>query len=262
MDTLARERAFKHDLFLNEIWSDRYFDLIVKNLSLHEAETILYLNAGTGRNCFRLAENHSAAKQIVGVCDSPEHLVIARDKAKVSGSDILFVTETEVGNKYDLVIADATLSDSESVTDLLSSAAGLLNRGGQFALIVPIFGSYAEVFSLLWEVLASAEGGSPEAVERLITALPRLDALEIAARETGLHEVKSEVSTEIFEFEKPEDFTDSPLFADFLLPGWLADIDKTALETIRKKIAELIEQEHGNLAFRFQVKAAVITGKS
>lgn len=261
MEAKARERAFKHDLFINSIWSDRFFDLVVKNLPLREAKTALYLNAGTGNGCFRLAEAAENLAHIVGICDSPDHLKIARDKAAATKSPVRFTAEPDAGDRYDIVIADATLVDPQAVPALISQAANALQSGGHFALIVPVAGSFAEIFSLLWEVLESGgEDGSGQ-VGELISRLPVTDSLIAATETAGLKDLQTEVSTEIFEYEHPEDFTDSPLFADFLLPGWLKDISESGLESIRKSLAALIKQEMGSLPFRFQVKAAVVTGK-
>ncbi|MER3630963.1 MAG: hypothetical protein C4325_01310 [Blastocatellia bacterium] len=123
MSDFSRELAFKQDLFLGEIWSDRFFSLIQKKLDIKNAETVLHFNAGTGRNCFALAEHSRNTLQITGICETPQHFQIAQDKAAALKSPIRFQAEPVTDRTFDIVIADASLSRPEHLPTLLSQVA-------------------------------------------------------------------------------------------------------------------------------------------
>lgn len=261
MDEILRERAFKQDLFLGEIWSDRFFSLMEKKLDLKNANSVSCINAGTGQNCFSLAERTGNRLEITGVCESAEHLKIARDKAAALKSPVTFCAEPIADRRFDIVIADASLTLPEQIPMLFRQIFAALHPDGKFVLVTAASGSFSEIFSLLWEVRAAESGEYSGEVENLIAGLPKLDSLIEEARKCGLAKIEAEVATEVFEYERPDDFTQSPLFADFLLPQWLSELRPDEMADVRRKISRLIEKEYGDLPFRFQVKAAVISGE-
>lgn len=261
MDEISRERAFKQDLFLGEIWSDRFFSLMEKKLDLRSAASVLCINAGTGQNCFSLAERTGNSLEITGICESAEHLKIARDKAAALKSGVTFSAEPIADKKFDIVIADASLTLPEQIPMLFRQIFAALRPDGKFVLVTASAGSFAEIFSLLWEVRAAESAERSGEVENLIAGLPKLDSLVDEASKCGLSKIEAGIATEVFEYERPDDFTESPLFADFLLPQWLSELKPDEMADVRRKISRLIEKEYGDLPFRFQVKAAVISGE-
>jgi hypothetical protein len=66
---------------------------------------------------------------------------------------------------------------------------------------------------------------------------------------------------EIFEYKDGAEFVNSPLLADFLLPAWLDFLTDQEKKKASKKLAELIDQEDGELTFRFSVKNTLFSGE-
>ena len=73
--------------------------------------------------------------------------------------------------------------------------------------------------------------------------------------------MKTESATEIFEYDNGAAFVASPLVSDFLMPVWLDMLDEETADNVTQKLAGLIDEEDGDLSFRFTVKVTLITGK-
>ena len=77
----------------------------------------------------------------------------------------------------------------------------------------------------------------------------------------GLTKVKTENKSEFFEFESGEEFIDSPLVADFLFPLWMDFLDAKEQKKVREKLDQTIDDDRGELSFRFYVKMTLVSGK-
>jgi hypothetical protein len=129
-------------------------------------------------------------------------------------------------------------------------------------VVLPAAGSFGELFSLLWEVLFNEDlGQHGAAAEDMVRVLPTLSRAEEIAAAAGLQNIETHSSNEIFEFDNGAAFVDSPLVADFLLPNWLASLDRKEKERVKKQLAQLIDAEDGTMSFRFSVKVLLVTGK-
>jgi len=115
----------------------------------------------------------------------------------------------------------------------------------------------------LWEVLYSEDlGEHGHAAEEMVRELPTISQVEEMAKRTGLVNIKTHSANEVFEFENGAAFISSPLVEDFLLPVWLGMLDdEDDKERVIKALTELIDNEDGNLSFRFTVKALLLTGE-
>ncbi|MEO5859347.1 MAG: class I SAM-dependent methyltransferase [Pyrinomonadaceae bacterium] len=262
MAKTERELAFVRDLDINESWTRRFTDLIDKHVGFKDAENILYINAGTGDHCIAIREKTDEKKTIVATCENDELLKIARDKGAAVRAEIEFLDDEIDDDSFDAVIADASFTRSDEAAEQIMDAIRVARPGGSVAIVLPSAGSFGEVFSLLWEVLFNEElSEHTAAVESMIADIPTVSKVEEIAENAGLREIKTEMATELFEFENGAAFVASALVSDFLMPIWLEMLDDETAENVSQKLAQLIDQEDADLSFRFTVKVTLITGK-
>jgi hypothetical protein len=132
----------------------------------------------------------------------------------------------------------------------------------QVAFFLPTAGSFGEIFSFLWETLLETDLlEKSENVERLIAEIPTIEDVVEEAEKLGLKKIENSTQIEIFEYKDGAEFVNSPLLADFLLPAWLDFLTDREKKKASKKLAELIDQEDGELTFRFSVKNTLFSGE-
>lgn len=262
MTKTRKEKAFLRDLYINEEWTRRFTDLVDKHVGLKDAENLLYLNAGTGNHCFQLREKLDEKVAIFARCEDEDILSIARDKAAAVKANVDFSTIRFDDDAFDIVLADASFVKPGDVEDLVREAVRVTRVGGKTAFFLPSAGSFGEIFSLLWEVLFSEDlGDHGHAAEAMITAIPSVSRIEEIASHAGLVDVEAHYAQEVFEFENGAVFVASPLVTDFLLPEWLKTLSDQESERVSAKLAELIDDEDGEMSFRFSVKATLVIGE-
>ena len=260
--TDKRENAFLKDLYLNELWTSRFTDFFDKSLKTEDApENIAYINAGTGNHVFALRERFGKDSEIFAFCEDEETLKIAAGKADAMRSDVAFRCGGCESGDFELVVSDATLTDSAELDSMIRDAVDACRTGGTVALMCVTAGSFGEVFSILWENYFSSgdvEGGKK--VEKLISDIPTCTSLEEIAKSAGLEKVTTKVSNEIFEMGEDEELSSSVLLKKFLLPRWLGTNDEETVSNTIESLVRLVKEEDENLSFRFSVKATLLTG--
>lgn len=262
MAKTQKERAFLRDLYIQDEWTKRFTDLVDKHIDLRDSENMLYLNAGTGGHAMAVSERFGEKTDIFASCENEDLLSIARDKAAAISSDVDFSVLRFEDDAFDVVLADGSLVHPAEVKSLVENTVRVARTGGDVSVILPSAGSFGEVFSLLWEVLITEEiAGYAAEIERLIAEIPTVSAIESIAERGGMVNIHTEMATELFEFENGEEFVSSPLVDDFLMPSWLATLDESEKEQVRKQLAHLIDAEEGALPFRFTVKVTLLTGE-
>ena len=134
--------------------------------------------------------------------------------------------------------------------------------GGTVAWWLSTFSSFGEFFSIYWEALLSAglEDHGVD-VEKMITALPTISEVEKWAAEAGLERVASWTSIEEFDYESGEQFLNSPLITDFLLPNCLEPLPEAARARVVKELARIIDEERHTGEFALTLKATLVVGK-
>jgi len=127
---------------------------------------------------------------------------------------------------------------------------------------MPTFSSFGEFFSIYWEALHNAglEDRGHE-VEHLITVLPTVSEVEGWAEQSGLKDVTSWTTIEEFDYESGEQFLNSPLITDFLLPNWLQPVPEGERERVVSELQQIIDEERHDGEFAFTLKATLVTGK-
>ena len=262
MAKTERELAFVRDLDIKESWTRRFTDLIDKHVAFKEAANILYINAGTGDHCIAIREKIDKKTKIFATCETDELLNIARDKGAAIRSAIEFSEGDFDDDTFDAVVADASFTRPEAIAEFIGEAIRLARPGGDIAVVLPSSGSFGEIFSLLWEVLFNEDlGEHGHAAEAMISLIPTVSKIEEIAEIAGMKGVKTESTSEVFEFDNGVEFVASPLVADFLLPVWLETLSDNDRFRVTERLAQLIDDEDGNLSFRFSVKVTLLTGK-
>jgi len=257
-----KELAFLRELFVNEDWTRRFTDLIDKHFDLSNSESLLYVNAGTGLHAMAIGEKLDDKVDVVATCENEDLLHIAQDKAAALKSKVDFSLTWFEDNSFDAILVDASFVPPEGYEALLDDSVRTGKTGATIGILLLTAGSFGEIFSLLWEVLFSEDlGEQGQTVENLIRELPTIWQIEEMAKAVGLENVKTHVAKEVFEYDNGAAFVASPLMEYFFFPEWLRSLDEGDQERVTKKLAELIDQEDGNLSFRFSVKATLLTGE-
>jgi len=262
MPKTEKELAYLTDLYIHDEWTRRFTELVDKHIDLANAENLAYLNAGTGNHAMTLDEKFGEKTDIFASCENAEVLQIALDKAAALSSRVDFSQIRFEDDAFDAVLTDASFASAERAADLVEESIRIARVGGDVALYLPSSGSFGEIFSLLWEVVAAEDLG-PDApnVEELITQLPTAAELETLAKSLGMVNIQRKVETEVFEYENGEAFITSPLVEDFLLPRWLESLDDEGRARVVGALCKLIDDEDGTLTFRFSVKVTLVTGE-
>ncbi len=262
MGKTQKELAFLRDLAVDGEWTQRFADLVNKNLDLSEAENMLYINAGTGGHALAIHEKFGENTSIFASCENEDIMIIAQEKAAALRADVDFSMLRFENDAFDAVLADASLIRPAEIEEFIENVVRVARTSGDVAIFLPTAGSFGEVVSLLWEVLFNAGlGEHGAAAEKLITDLPTVSRLEEIAERSGLVNINTKTEIEVFEYENGAEFVAAPLVADFLLPLWLEMLDDNEKEQIPEKLAQLIDAEDADLSFRFSVKATLLAGE-
>src|SRR5204863_643457 len=165
-------------------------------------------------------------------------------------------------DQFDLVLGNDSLTLIGDLKDNLAEMVRVAKPGGTVAWWLPTFSSFGEFFSIYWEALLSAglEDHGVD-VERMITALPTISDVESWAGEAGLINVASWTAVEEFIYESGEQFFNSPLITDFLLPNWLEPIAEAARQKVADELARIIDEERHAGEFILTLKATLVVGK-
>ena len=98
-------------------------------------------------------------------------------------------------------------------------------------------------------------------VEQLITELPTVSEVEQMAEDEALRDVTSWTRIEEFDYDSGEQFLNSPLVAEFLMPGWLALVPEDMRADLFSEISRLINEERHEAEFALSVKATLVVGQ-
>jgi ubiquinone/menaquinone biosynthesis C-methylase UbiE len=263
----SKELAYLHELFVATDWGERFAELIDEHVTLPKEGQAVYVASGTGGHAIALQER--AGNDLTFLCldENEASLELARVKA-----DALKLTTqfrqgkvddlTAEDNQFDLVVGDGSLVHIERIPKMLAEMSRVAATGATVALSLPTFSSFGEFFSIYWEALHNCGLLDHEAdVEKLITTLPSVSAVEEMAEGAGLEAVSSWTVIEEFDYESSEKFLGSPLIADFLMSIWLETLPQELHEQVMKEIGRLINEERHEAEFALTVKATLVVGK-
>jgi ubiquinone/menaquinone biosynthesis C-methylase UbiE len=262
-----KELAFLQDLFIAPDWGERFAELIDEHVKLPNEGKALYAAAGTGGHAMALQERANKKLEMVCVDENAECLELAQAKAAVTREDLRF-SQSRLDslalpdNQFDLVIGNASLIASHRVRKMFSEMVRVAGPGAMIALALPTASSFGEFFSIYWEALHNTGLTDHETdVEHLITELPTVSEVEQMAEDEGLRDVTTWTSIEEFDYDSGEQFLNSPLVAEFLMPAWLALVPQEMKADLSREISRLINEERHEAEFALSVKATLVVGQ-
>jgi trans-aconitate methyltransferase len=262
-----KELAFLYDLYIASDWGERFAELVDEHVRLPKEGRALYIEAGTGAHALALQARAGKKLQLFCVDENEECLELARVKATALHEETSFQREA-VGtlsfkdDQFDLVLGNASFTLLGDLTDELAEMVRVAKPGATVAWWLPTFSSFGEFFSIYWEALLGAglEDHGVD-VEQMITALPTSSEIERWADDAGLMDVASWTAIEEFDYESGEQFLNSPLITDFLLPNWLEPIPEAARQTVADELGRIIDEERHAGEFVLTLKATLVVGK-
>ena len=262
-----KELAFLQDLFIAPDWGERFAELIDEHVKLPDEGKALYAAAGTGGHAMALQERAGKKLEMLCIDENPECLELAQAKATATSEDIQF-SQSRVDslalpdNQFDLVIGNASLISTQRVRKMFAEMVRVAGPGATIALALPTSGSFGEFFSIYWEALHTTGLTDHEVdVEHLITELPTISEVEQMAEDEGLRDVASWTRVEEFDYDSGEQFLNSPLVAEFLMPAWLALVPEDKRADLSREISRLINEERHEAEFSLSVKATLVVGQ-
>ena len=262
-----KELAFLHDLYVAPDWGERFAELVDAHVQLPKEGRALYVAAGTGSHALALKERAGERLQLLCVDESDECLELARAKSAAINEKMQFQREvpsslSQADDQFDLVLGNASMTRPGSLRAILSELVRVAAPGGTVAFWLPTASSFGEFFSIFWEALLNAELEDHGVdVELMITELPSASEVKKLAQSEGLDAVQSWTVVEEFDYESAEQFFNSPLMTDFLLPGWLGSVPEAAKERVIEELASIIDEERHSGAFVLSLKATLVVGK-
>jgi ubiquinone/menaquinone biosynthesis C-methylase UbiE len=241
--------------------------MVDAHVQLPKEGRAIYVEAGTGSHALALQERAGEKLQLLCVDESDECLELARAKATAMNEQTQFQREatsalSQADDQFDLVLGNASMTRPGKLRITLSELVRVAAPSATVAFWLPTASSFGEFFSIFWEALLNAELEDHGVdVEHMITELPTASEAEQLAQTEGLDDVQSWTAVEEFDYESAEQFLNSPLMTDFLLPGWLGSVPPAAKERVIEELARIIDEERHSGAFVLTLKATLVVGK-
>jgi ubiquinone/menaquinone biosynthesis C-methylase UbiE len=262
-----KELAFLEDLYIATDWGERFAELVDEHVELPKAGRALYLAAGTGAHALALQARAGHQLKLLCVDENEECLELARAKTVAVNQEAEFRRE-DLGalsfpnDEFDLVLGNGSMVAPPQLPKMIGEMARVARPGANVAWWLATASSFGEFFSIYWEALLAAgleEHGAE--VEKLIVERPTVRDAERWAEHAGLDGVTSWTNLEELVFESGDQFFNSPLIADFLLPTWIQSVPKASRTRVLKELARIIDQERHSGEFSLTLKATLVVGK-
>lgn len=262
-----KELAFLQDLFIAPDWGERFAELIDEHVKLPDEGKALYAASGTGGHAMALQERAGKKLEMFCVDENAECVELAHAKATATNEQTQFSHSkldslASPDNHFDVVIGNASLVSINRIQAMFSELVRVAGPGAMIALALPTASSFGEFFSIYWEALHNTGLTDHESdVEHLITELPTVSEVEQMAKDEGLRDVTSWTRIEEFDYDSGEQFLNSPLVAEFLMPAWLALVPEDMKADLSREISRLINEERHEAEFALSVKATLVVGQ-
>ena len=262
-----KELAFLQDLFIAPDWGERFAELIDEHIKVPDEGKALYVASGTGGHAMALQERAAKKLEMLCVDENAECVELAQAKATATKEQIRF-SQSRLDsldlpdNEFDLVVGNASLIPTPRIRKMFSEMVRVAGPGATIALALPTASSFGEFFSIYWEALHNTGLTDREVdVEQLITQLPTITDVEQMAEDEGLLDVTTWTRIEEFDYESGEQFLNSPLVAEFLMPAWLALVPEDMRADLSREISRLINEDRHEAEFALSVKATLVVGQ-
>jgi len=261
-----KELAFLHDLYIAPDWGERFAELVDEHVKLPKEGRALYVAATTGGHAMALQERAGNKLDLLGVDDNEECLELARAKAVALNEQTKFQREdvsalSFKNDLFDFVLGNASFTRPANLKSMLAEMVRVAKPEATVAWWLATSSSFGEFFSIYWEALHNAGLKDHELrVEHLIADLPTVADVENWAEDAGLEKIKSWTAVEEFDYESGEQFLNSPLIMDFLLPNWFASLPEKARAPVFEELKKIIDEERHAGEFALTVKATLVVG--
>jgi len=262
-----KELAFLEDLYIATDWGERFAELVDAHIELPKEGRALYVEAGTGGHALALQEKAGPKLDLLCVDQNGECLEVARAKAAALREPTRFQIERpgalSLGDdQFDLVLGNASFIAPHDLEKFFAEMARVAKPGATLAWWLPTASSFGEFFSIYWEALLRADVADHGIdVEKLITERPTVSDIEGWVADAGVEVSGSWTTIEEFDFESGEQFLNSPLINDFLLPSWLQSIPEASRQRVIDELAGIIDEERHSGEFALTLKATLVVGK-
>ena len=265
-DKTPKELAFLEDLYIATDWGERFAELVDTHVELPKEGRALYLAAGTGAHALALQARGGNLK-LLCVDENEECLELARTKAVAVHQEAEFQREDLSAlsfhdNEFDLVLGNGSMVAPPQLPKMIAEIVRVARPGANVAWWLATASSFGEFFSIYWEALLGAgldEHGAE--VEKLIVERPTVRDAEQWAEHAGLEGLTSWTNVEEFDFESGEQFFNSPMITDFLLPIWIRPVPKASRKKVVKELERIIDEERHSGTFSLTLKATLVMGK-
>jgi ubiquinone/menaquinone biosynthesis C-methylase UbiE len=261
-----KELAFLEDLYIATDWGERFAELVDEHVELPKEGRALYLASGTGAHALALQARTGDLKFLC-VDENEACLDLARTKAVAVNQEAEFRREelralSFHDDEFDLVLGNGSMVVPPQLPKMIGEMVRVARPGATVAWWLATASSFGEFFSIYWEALLGAGLDEHRAeVEKLIVERPTVRDAEQWAEHAGLEGITSWTNIEEFDFESGEQFFNSPLITDFLLPTWIQSVPKASRKKVMKELGRIIDEERHSGEFSLTLKATLITGK-
>ncbi|PYS85708.1 MAG: hypothetical protein DMF70_03915 [Acidobacteria bacterium] len=260
-----KELAFLEDLYIATDWGERFAELVDEHVELPKEGRALYLVAGTGAHALALQARAGDQLKLLCVDENEECLELARAKAVAVNQEAEFRREDLAllsfhDDEFDFVLGNFSMVAPPPLPEIYEMVR-VARPGATVAWWLATASSFGEFFSIYWEALLAAgldEHGAK--VEQLIVERPTVQDAEQWAEHAGLDGVTSWTNIEEFDFESGEQFFNSPLITDFLLPTWIQSVPKASRKKVMKELARILDEERHSGEFSLTLKATLVMG--
>ncbi len=262
-----KELAFLEDLYVATDWGERFAELVDEHVELPKEGRALYLAVGSGAHALALQARAPDELKLLCVDENEECLKLARTKALATNQGTEFRREVPGAlsfqdDEFDLVLGNGSMVAPPQLREMIAEIARVARPGANVAWWLPTASSFGEFFSIYWEALQSTGLNDHGAdVEQLITERPTVSEVEHWAEHAGLEGVTSWTTIEEFDYDSGEQFFNSPLITDFLLPNWLHSVPEAARGRVVQELARIIDEERHSGEFSLTLKATLLMGK-
>jgi ubiquinone/menaquinone biosynthesis C-methylase UbiE len=261
-----KELAFLEDLYVATDWGERFAELVDEHVELPKEGRALYLAAGTGAHALALQARAGDKLKLLCVDENEKCLELARAKAVAVNQEAEFRREdlgalSFHGDEFDLVLGNGSMVAPPQLPAMIGEMARVARPGARVACWLATAPSFGEFFSIYWEALLSAgldKNGAE--VEKLIVERPTVRDAEKWAEHAGLEGVTSWTNIETFDYESGDQFFNSPLITEFLLPTWIQPVPKASRKKVMKELGRIIDQERHSSEFSLTLKMTLVMG--
>ena len=262
-----------YDSDVQPLYGRRFGQLLLRELDLRPAATVLEIGCASGELTLELARRFDDASRITALELAPP--LAARAQAKVAAvpraarrvsirqtATPLHPTLVLADSAFDICVSHLAVADAPDPRQTIVELTSMLKPGGELVLALPLRGTWGEVLDILRDVLREnrrAEGLT--ALDAHVASLPDGDTCARWLEEAGL--VNVEVTVERWEllFKSAREFFFAPVIHFGPLSRWKAIAGRgDEMQDIFFFVKEAIDTYFSGRVFSVTVVGACVKG--